>query len=410
MGRLLGAVTELSARDGYGGLTVARVLDATGLSRATFYQYFANLKDCFLAAYRDHASRLLADADQRARQGDRELTGVDAMFALAERHPDIAAMLFREGLGAGPTALRQRQALLLGLERGLAGRAVALGTLVVPLHLVLGGISRYLGLQLASDPPGRHAQMQELLAALTVSSAGGSAVRAPAGPCLPARPAELPRAPRGSPRRERLLGAAAEAVWVKGYHAATVSDIIGAAGVSRRFFYSHFDCKRAAVVAAYEHGFARTIAAVTPAFFKPGTWPERVWHGSLAGARFFASEPAFAYLGLVECHALGPSHLCRVKETLQAFTMFLAQLQLHPLAVEDAITEAHPSASGPRASAIPELVAGLVFEAGFQACLLGPGVHLRAAHPLVAYLTLAPYTGSEAASALIADRLAEASR
>lgn len=50
--RLLDAVTEACARVSYPDLTVEDLLAGAGVSRATFYQYFSNVEDCFLAAYR----------------------------------------------------------------------------------------------------------------------------------------------------------------------------------------------------------------------------------------------------------------------------------------------------------------------------------------------------------------------
>jgi AcrR family transcriptional regulator len=48
--RLLEAVIELAARDGYARLTVEKILVVAGVSRATFYQYFRSADDCLSPA------------------------------------------------------------------------------------------------------------------------------------------------------------------------------------------------------------------------------------------------------------------------------------------------------------------------------------------------------------------------
>ncbi len=53
-------------------------------------------------------------------------------------------------------------------------------------------------------------------------------------------------------RRAALLDAAREVFTKKGYHAASVSDILLIAGVARGTFYNYFDSKRAVFQAVLE--------------------------------------------------------------------------------------------------------------------------------------------------------------
>ena len=105
----------------------------------------------------------------------------------------------------------------------------------------------------------------------------------------------------------------------RGIAKSTVADIASAAGVSRRSFYNAFETKEDAVIATYEYAFQRTVAACTPAFFDSGTWPQRIWRCGEAFARFLASEPLLAYIGFVECHAIGRRFAPRVHDTQLAF-------------------------------------------------------------------------------------------
>jgi DNA-binding transcriptional regulator YbjK len=45
--RLVDAVTRVAATDGVAALTVERVLLVAGVSRASFYQYFRSVEECF---------------------------------------------------------------------------------------------------------------------------------------------------------------------------------------------------------------------------------------------------------------------------------------------------------------------------------------------------------------------------
>lgn len=64
--RILVAMTEVVAANGYAAATVSDVISAAGVSRATFYQQFADKQDCFLAAF-DAASDRVLQATRPAR-------------------------------------------------------------------------------------------------------------------------------------------------------------------------------------------------------------------------------------------------------------------------------------------------------------------------------------------------------
>src|SRR5215213_10405909 len=72
-------------------------------------------------------------------------------------------------------------------------------------------------------------------------------------------PRRLPRGTHGldpslvaASQRTRLLGAVGREVAEKGYNAATIDDIVRAAGVSKQTFYEHFADKLDCFLAAYE--------------------------------------------------------------------------------------------------------------------------------------------------------------
>jgi AcrR family transcriptional regulator len=57
--RLMAALTTLLSERGYSGLTVGELASRAGVSRATFYEHFADKEACLLAAYDQYAQGLL---------------------------------------------------------------------------------------------------------------------------------------------------------------------------------------------------------------------------------------------------------------------------------------------------------------------------------------------------------------
>jgi AcrR family transcriptional regulator len=129
--RLLDAVAKVVARKGYGAATVADVIALAGVSRRTFYEQFADLESCFLAAYEDGMLSLF-DAIRRA-LADLPALPVEARIrcavqayldALATR-PEAGWAFTIEVLGAGRAALERRawvMAQWVGRWRALLAR------------------------------------------------------------------------------------------------------------------------------------------------------------------------------------------------------------------------------------------------------------------------------------------------
>lgn len=117
-GRLLDAVAEAVAAKGYARTTVADVVDLAAVSRRTFYEQFADLESCFLAAYHAGMELLLEEIRQavRVRPGtgwrDRARTSVEAYLGALAARPAAAWAFSVEAVGAGTAALGQRAAVL----------------------------------------------------------------------------------------------------------------------------------------------------------------------------------------------------------------------------------------------------------------------------------------------------------
>jgi TetR/AcrR family transcriptional regulator len=131
--RLLAAMVAAVAEKGYVGVAVADVVGRAHVSRASFYEQFADKSDCFLAAYRACADHLVGDLRHRVATdapARRRLHGLLANYlgALAA-FPEGARVFLVETHAAGPAAARQRRQIQLdfvGLLRDLH-RALADG-------------------------------------------------------------------------------------------------------------------------------------------------------------------------------------------------------------------------------------------------------------------------------------------
>lgn len=117
--RLLLAIVKAVADKGYTATTVADVIALAGVSRRTFYEQFANIEACFLAAYDDGLQSLLHTVAEALR----DTTAVDwraraqaslaaYLGALAAAPPGAAWTFTIEVLGAGRPALARRAAVL----------------------------------------------------------------------------------------------------------------------------------------------------------------------------------------------------------------------------------------------------------------------------------------------------------
>ena len=128
----------------------------------------------------------------------------------------------------------------------------------------------------------------------------------------------------GSPQdaqRARLLDAVTRVVADRGYAAATVTDIVRAAGVSRSTFYELFEGKEACFLDAYRHGVAVLLERVRAAVIDatPGDWRAQLRAGVRAYLRDVAAEPAFARAFVLELTIAGPAAQDAHREAMRQF-------------------------------------------------------------------------------------------
>jgi AcrR family transcriptional regulator len=121
--RLFDAAAAVFSRVGYAEASAEAISREAGMSKATFYEHFANKEECILALF-DAAARQVRSAVEGATgpdgsamvedssPEDRVLGAVRVFLAAIEAYPEYARTLLVEIIGAGPQATGRRDAIL----------------------------------------------------------------------------------------------------------------------------------------------------------------------------------------------------------------------------------------------------------------------------------------------------------
>ena len=133
--RILEALAEAMAENGYVNTSVAMILKRAGVSRETFYEQFRSKEDCFEAAYEHAVAGMLARIDAavgaeaeavpgpEANKTDRMRRILDAYFEGLVVEPAHARLFLVEVYAVGSKAIAGR-ARLLELFVGLIAEAL----------------------------------------------------------------------------------------------------------------------------------------------------------------------------------------------------------------------------------------------------------------------------------------------
>jgi AcrR family transcriptional regulator len=165
--RLLRAAALQFAELGYAGASSESISRLAGMSKATFYEHFANKEECMLALF-DVGTALLqgamAQAARNAPTGDaqeRMKAGTRAFLGALAEHPEFAQTLLVEIIGAGPRAAQRRDQILqafadvLDAENAAAARRGLIGRFDSPLDsfAVVGAIVELVSRQVRLGVP-----------------------------------------------------------------------------------------------------------------------------------------------------------------------------------------------------------------------------------------------------------------
>jgi AcrR family transcriptional regulator len=416
--RLIDAAAELIGQGTYATTTVAQISRRARVSSATFYTLFRDKEQCLLAAHRRAAEALLKRISEQGavdqKRGGARVSAFEPIFELATREPDVLSLLFDEVTLATRSGLQARDALISEIEvliergRGVARHASASE---LPARVVLGAALRLL-VRRASDPEANLGELRDgldgwlryyersgeapwqTLTPVPDLKAGPATIVTLSAPQRPGRGrSNRSREQSAANQRERILHATAAVCAEQGYAATSVADVVAAAGVAREVFYTHFRDKQDAFMTAYETGFQGLMSATVAAFFTSAPWPERVWSALRAYTDFMANYPTFAYLGMVESHAVSQELIDLVDERVMAFTLFLEEGQRPPYRTD------------PLPDVVPEAIAMAIYEVTSHMLRHARGEEIPGLVPLIAYVVLSPYLGATEATRFVETRL-----
>ena len=167
--RLLRAAALEFAEVGYAGASSESISRRAGMSKATFYEHFANKEECMLALFdmgTQIVRREMAEAARKAPVGDareRMKAGTRAFLGALAQHPEFAQTLLVEIIGAGPRAAQRRDQVLqafadvLDAENAAAARRGLIGRFRSPHDpfAVVGAITELVSRQVRLGVPER---------------------------------------------------------------------------------------------------------------------------------------------------------------------------------------------------------------------------------------------------------------
>ncbi len=412
--RLIAGMIAAAHRYGYAGANVSQVIGHAGVSRPTFYEYFEDKDDCFLAAHRE-ISRLLiweihravaAAAPEQAVQ-----TSIRTLIKLSEEFPDRAGFLANEAMAGGWRGLDERDRLIEEIaqvvEQARAQAPPQTPTPDLPIQLVFGAGRWLLAPPLRRGERDLTALADDFIRWVESYEMPNSEHRwntLEPGPELPPSPHESqisllppPAIPPGRSRlskseiarnqHDRILYATATQAATKGYNVTTIADITAAASVDRRVFYKHFSDKQQAFLAVHELGVQQLMALSASAFFSATAWPDRIWEAMRASAQFQTTHPIVTHIALVESHAVGASAIQRIDDSRAAFTLFLQEGNQHT--------------SHPVSRTAMEAIAGAIFEICYRQARQGQSDQMSRLTRNGAFIILAPFIGPAAANEFI---------
>jgi AcrR family transcriptional regulator len=121
--------------------------------------------------------------------------------------------------------------------------------------------------------------------------------------------------------RARICEVMARVVAERGYAAATISDVVAGARISRRTFYEHFEDKEACFVETYQIGCENGIAQMDEALrrLEQPDWRTRLAVSLDTYLAILAAEPHIARVLLIEVLAAGPRALAMREQILAVY-------------------------------------------------------------------------------------------
>lgn len=390
--RLLAALVAAVYERGYAATRVADLAEISGVSSRSFYALFPDKEACLLAALKEVAPAVLAEAMGEAGEGSWEEDArrrLEGFAATIVAQPAVAKLCLVEAYVAGGEAAALVDSEIAAIERLIIQRldeSPERANTPAPLVTALiGGLLELARTRLMrgeeADLPGAVAATAELLLEYRPPSRPlrqGGRRRAPAGEILEAHD-----------HAERALRALEDLLAEQGYAETTMEAVAKRAGMSAKTLYGNFDDREDLLLAAIDRAGAQIVAAALPAFRRGSNWPEGIRTALGATLGLLAARPNLAQLILNEVYAGGPAALERRAESLAPLRELLA--------------------SGPRRLSEPEIE--LIFGSLLALCrsqLRSAGSQtLQRLGATCTYIALTPMIGTDPATTVASGKVLE---
>jgi AcrR family transcriptional regulator len=397
--RLFSAMVASVAERGYEATSVAHVLELSGVSGRTFYDLFPDKRACFVATLEAIVEMAIAYVGRSA--GDvastiaspptdlseeewrtRARTALDAFARMVVAQPAAARLLLVDAYAAGPSSLAPLEQTVSGFEavaKEVLDRSPERADMPAEMIAALiGGLAEIARMRLIA---GTEDELPEV-----IDDAWGLllAYRRPPAPLRSSgrTPKPVAETIEGHDHAERALRALTAVVAEVGYADATVGEALRRAQMSATTFYTYFDGKQDAMLAAIDSGASRLMAAALPAFRRAPDWRHGIRSAFGSFFDFLASRPALATLLLIETYAAGPRAIERRQEVLLPLAELVATGGELPHPVPRLATEG---------------ILSVTYTLGYRGLRAGGPGSLPSLAPLCTYLALSPLIGADEA-------------
>ena len=189
--RLFEAASAVFARVGYAEASAEAISREAGMSKATFYEHFANKEECILALFDEARTEVLRAIGQAAEEaGDDPLTrlraAIGAFLAVLAEYPAESQTLLVEIIGAGERGAKRRDSVLATFAQVIdAENASAAGRGAMPrfasphdAFAVVGAIIELASRQVRLGVPADVRELQPLIERMLVGLPAAAATGA----------------------------------------------------------------------------------------------------------------------------------------------------------------------------------------------------------------------------------------
>lgn len=406
--RLRTAMIELTAEQGYEGITVRSLARTASVSTRSFYKHFANVEECFISTYEALMGRALRRA--RAAQSDREAWDerlraiVLSILEDSASHPKEAQLVLVESFALGSPIQPRMREMIAGFERLLTDIFSGAPETPTPLRQIVcgmaGAVMRVARQRvLAEEDADVEALADELsdwMLALTMGDPSSLQVldQAPIAPFSYRNGTGLRPDGRltglggfGDDTR-RILSATIKLAATSGVSNLTVPKIRAEAGVSRRSFDSRFagvhECLLEAVEAVTSSAAARADGEVDAT----DGWEVGIHRATRRLCSELARNPRLAHLIFVDLFSAGSKALeCRERLVSAGASRLLGAA---PLPQRQSELHAEASAAAAWRTVHSEIAASRANE-------------LRQMAPTLSYVALAPTISQQLTNPRVCD-------